>query len=1338
VLDKHGTQYDFYKATSRSDGVLKKITDRNGNTLTYHYDANNNIDTITDSFGRVMSIGYANGKIDTVIAGDRTVHYHYDKETGDLDKVTFPDNSYVTYTYSNHKMTAATDNADHVIESHHYTDGVVDETQSDSGNYFYSFDRADPEHPTVTNARNITTEYTVDPLRGVATDRSEGPGCPTCGGPGDELHKTYHAYLNVTDIVDGVGTRTHMTYDGKGNVLTRTENCGALVNGVCANTQATPPTARVTSYTYNSFNFPLTITLPTATPGSCSNANRVTTNVYSTKGNLTSTQVTGCNDDEPFSYTTSYSYFEATGEHGQLHTVTSPRTDVTATTTFEYFPDDDTNVNNAGRLKRVTNALDKHTDFAGYDVFGNVGTLTDPNGVQTAYQYDARDRVKEIRIRATPGENSADNGADIITRYDYDSVGRREFVKLPNCVYLGCDFSFKYVYDNVNRVKEIHDAVGNKVIYTYDLAGNRTREEYKESSSATKHDANFEYDDFNRLERVCHEPTNATTCGSVYDEYSYYEDGLLEAVRDPMSHTTGFEYDGLKRLKKSTEHLGTTPVETSYDYDRVDGLKQLTDPGGLITTYKNNDLGWRLKTVSPDTGTTTYGYDPAGNLTTSHNANDITVARNYDALDRLTTVNYPGTSLDVTYSYDATSVSNGKGRRTGMVDASRSSTFAYDTRGLLTQEQRTIGGQTFLTDYSFDKTGNLTEIAYPAFGSSSQRGKAIYHYDDADRVDLVEASVNGAVQTVADTFTYNPFGPRTHMTFGSTLQDTRTYDNRYRLKDWTLGSLLDYTHSYDSDNNLTGRVDHKVTDNSSDRTYGYDSLHRLITATGPWTEASTCSGSATYTYDANGNRTCKGEFGTSTTYSYVSGKNRLNSETVGATTHTYSYDSNGNTTGDGTHTYQYSDADRLASVDSGSAATYLYDGDNRRAQKTVGSTNTYYFYDPSGRLLQEYTPSTGVGIDYLYAQDAPIARIDWTVTESTIGEVLSAYKSGSNVHLDWSAYAPTGDSYVVRRKQVTDPDENTFNGAFAIATVDYPTETYNDPVVGSGNRYDYRVFKRAKSDSLFYYHTDHLGTPIALTSGSSTFVWKAEYLPFGGTSSVSGPSGFNNLRFPGQYFDEETGLHQNGWRYYSEGLGRYLAADPIQSASGQDIYAYALSNPIAYTDPLGLAVLINDMTNGQLTFIRTPELPNAPSIVITATTNVVRSADPGSQNGFVTYDVNQLFGAEPRPYGSSGAYLDTGDRRGRDIHGGGSSLPNPTDFWQPLTPTYGCSRGHNADVTTLGDEITQFKETTGGARILYLRVGTPPGATKQDYTIPLEHPFVRAILDGRLQVRLIP
>lgn len=61
-----------------------------------------------------------------------------------------------------------------------------------------------------------------------------------------------------------------------------------------------------------------------------------------------------------------------------------------------------------------------------------------------------------------------------------------------------------------------------------------------------------------------------------------------------------------------------------------------------------------------------------------------------------------------------------------------------------------------------------------------------------------------------------------------------------------------------------------------------------------------------------------------------------------------------------------------------------------------------------------------------------------------------------------------------------------------------------------------------------------------------------------------------NLRFPGQYFDQETGMHYNGFRYYNPMLGRYIQADPIGLRGGINLYGYVYANPLFYYDPYGL------------------------------------------------------------------------------------------------------------------------------------------------------------------------
>jgi RHS repeat-associated protein len=104
---------------------------------------------------------------------------------------------------------------------------------------------------------------------------------------------------------------------------------------------------------------------------------------------------------------------------------------------------------------------------------------------------------------------------------------------------------------------------------------------------------------------------------------------------------------------------------------------------------------------------------------------------------------------------------------------------------------------------------------------------------------------------------------------------------------------------------------------------------------------------------------------------------------------------------------------------------------------------------------------------------------------------------------------------------------------------------------------------------VYYYHNDHLGTPQRMTDASANVVWSADYLPFG-QANVNVALVENNLRFAGQYYDAETGLHYNYHRYYDPKLGRYLRADPIGLIGGLNLYSYVSNEPIRRIDPFGL------------------------------------------------------------------------------------------------------------------------------------------------------------------------
>ncbi|MGY2220383.1 RHS repeat-associated core domain-containing protein, partial [Pseudomonas sp. SDO558_S425] len=103
----------------------------------------------------------------------------------------------------------------------------------------------------------------------------------------------------------------------------------------------------------------------------------------------------------------------------------------------------------------------------------------------------------------------------------------------------------------------------------------------------------------------------------------------------------------------------------------------------------------------------------------------------------------------------------------------------------------------------------------------------------------------------------------------------------------------------------------------------------------------------------------------------------------------------------------------------------------------------------------------------------------------------------------------------------------------------------------------------------FHYQLDHLGTPQELTAPDGEIVWSAHYRAYGQIAKLDANTVTNPLRFQGQYFDPESGLHYNRHRYYNPDVGRYLTPDPAKLAGGLNGYQY-VPNPTGWVDPLGL------------------------------------------------------------------------------------------------------------------------------------------------------------------------
>lgn len=116
-----------------------------------------------------------------------------------------------------------------------------------------------------------------------------------------------------------------------------------------------------------------------------------------------------------------------------------------------------------------------------------------------------------------------------------------------------------------------------------------------------------------------------------------------------------------------------------------------------------------------------------------------------------------------------------------------------------------------------------------------------------------------------------------------------------------------------------------------------------------------------------------------------------------------------------------------------------------------------------------------------------------------------------------------------------------------------------------------------EGNQVYLVRTDHIGRPVFATDMSGAKVWEASYLPFGGVYVSSGAN--SDLRFPGQWFQSEAGLHQNWMRDYDPTTGRYMQADPLGLVDGASVYGYVLQNPGRYIDPRGEQSIPNTSAN---------------------------------------------------------------------------------------------------------------------------------------------------------------
>lgn len=276
--------------------------------------------------------------------------------------------------------------------------------------------------------------------------------------------------------------------------------------------------------------------------------------------------------------------------------------------------------------------------------------------------------------------------------------------------------------------------------------------------------------------------------------------------------------------------------------------------------------------------------------------------------------------------------------------------------------------------------------------------------------------------------------------------------------------------------------------------------------------------------------------------------------------------------GEGIFNYSYDNLYRLTNADSptGYAAndeSFAYDGVGNRTSRTENGASESQSYNQKNQLQTIDSSDNKQDATYTYNANGhtKTQTKNGVVTEYVYNheERLIAVKRDGTT-LGEYAYNPSGQRI---KKTVNGNTTWYFHNENGLAA------EYN--VIGQLiKEYHFHpqkpwmtdpLMQRTASNDFYYYHNDHLGTPQQMLDGSGTIVWNAQYSAFG-KAHITINTEENNLRFPGQYFDEETELHQNYYRDYEPSLGRYIQRDPIGLADGTNTFVYAGSNPIDYWD----------------------------------------------------------------------------------------------------------------------------------------------------------------------------
>ena len=721
-------------------------------------------------------------------------------------------------------------------------------------------------------------------------------------------------------------------------------------------------------------------------------------------------------------------------------------------------------------------------------------------------------------------------------------------------------YKISYQYDAAHRLIGWSDNRGVTANYLLDAMGNRVEENIFDDVG---HVAWKSVRTINRLNLV-----ESITNGDAGVRFGYDENGeLTSSVRqvNGVSQGTSWTLDALRRMDSVKQADGAT---ASLSYNDLSAVTSISDFNKSTTRYARNVHGHAIKEVSADGGTVSAVYDGRGQARNITDAAGRTLAVQRDALGRPTQLQY-GSTATSTLRYDLPGTTyNGP----GAPKASTGHLSEIQDPGVTTQYQRDIlgrvlrksqilaNGDTKSLIHSYVPAGQggggeLQSITYPS------GRQATYLYDSTGQITGLQW--NG--QPLVTGLTWSPLGQPTAWQWTgfaqqpgatATLAEQRSYNTAGQLASsqllnltWDAAgriSLIQQQHM------LPGTAAAQQAKLSS--AFSYDAVGRLtasahsapagLTLPTGWSLADTIELSASgYAWDANGNRTQVHynnalASGTSTlqrSYQTAAGTNRLQSyaqtlQRPGSAAQnsnvTFSYDAAGALVKKGDNHLHYGADGRIAK-----AGEYADAADARAVS---------YVYNALGqRVLKSDARGAGqpATLQTLYAEDG--------IGSTVLGQYANQRSANSA--------APAGQS---------DSTEIIY----------LPTASGPMPIAAEIN------------GRLYAIHTDHLNTPRRLTNQQGQVAWQWLISGFGEVRPTTGDRGYGqtvsgpsyaqavkfDLRYPGQVFDEETGLSYNLHRYYDAATGRYMQADPIGLEGGWNRFGYVGGNPLIYGDPQGL------------------------------------------------------------------------------------------------------------------------------------------------------------------------